>query len=99
MSEKLELWAISGRVIDDNDDTVHLVWGKTDGDAEDKFKKLLAAEIENDETSESEDDADLIVISKTKVGVMLDGVFCLERSIADDWSDSCMETRLPKPKF
>ena len=61
MSEKLELWAISGRVIDDNDDTVHLVWGKTDGDAEDKFKKLLAAEIENDETSESEDDADLPV--------------------------------------
>ena len=70
-------------------------------DAEGKFKKILA-ETEKKMRSvalDEIDEADIFVFSRTKVGVMLDGIFCLERAITDDWSDSCMEARFPKPKI
>ncbi len=101
MSENLELWAVSGRFIDDHEETLYLVWGKSVADAEGKFKKILA-ETEKKMRSvalDEIDEADIFVFSRTKVGVMLDGIFCLERAITDDWSDSCMEARFPKPKI
>ena len=76
-----ELWALSGRLTGDDDDTMELIWAKDLADATHKFNLAICNYSDLDasvaDQVDIEEDETIYLVSSTRVGTLVQGQFHL----------------------
>lgn len=76
--EGLQLWAVTGRKVGDDDDTLGIHWAANEDDASDAFKQSSLDMSESDIGASRDDDPTYYIIDRQKIGQVTNGTFILD---------------------
>ena len=81
--EGLQLWSITGRCFNDDDDTASLCWGRDEAEATLEFKlsSLDLTQEQLDTPADENKDAEYFMVSSELIGIVKNGEFVLSASL------------------